>query len=332
MRVLYSLDPPAPLGRAVLGVSLFDGVHRGHQRLVKRVAELAAALEARPVAVTFWPHPQALAGGEASSVLLSTLEEKLALLAGLGALEATVVLPPTQTEAEQQAGWLPGVSAWCTPAALVVGADVAAHDGAENGGALRDWAQHGEEPGISMELVEARVGDEVISSAGILGLVEGGQVEGAARLLGRPYRLMGEVVPGDRRGRLLGFPTANLRLDQHKALPARGVYAVRVRLPGEAHALHSGVANIGVRPTFSGEPRLLVEVHLLDATMDLYGLRLGVELVARLREERRFEGIEALTTQIARDAQAARELLRMQAHGAGTGQDTENRSEAPWAC
>jgi riboflavin kinase/FMN adenylyltransferase len=117
------------------------------------------------------------------------------------------------------------------------------------------------------------------------------------------------VVTGEQRGRLLGFPTANLRCDTRKTLPASGVYAVRVRLPGEADAGHQAVCNIGVRPTFEGESHLVIEVHLLDGGMDLYGLHLEVAFVARLREERRFNGVDELRAQIAVDVEQSRELL-----------------------
>src|SRR5262249_57026430 len=176
--------------------------------------------------------------------------------------------------------------------------------------------------GLIVESLELREGGERISSTRIRELLSVGDVAVAAGHLGRPYTLTGEVVAGDRRGRLLGFPTANLRLDARKVLPANGVYAVRVRLPGEATATHPGVCNIGVRPTFGGESRLMVEVHLLDATLDLYGLPLGVELITRLAEERRFGGVDELKAQIARDAAAARQGVA--AEGVG---DVDGRGE-----
>jgi riboflavin kinase/FMN adenylyltransferase len=140
-------------------------------------------------------------------------------------------------------------------------------------------------------------------------LLAAGEVERAARVLGHPFAVAGPVVEGDRRGRLLGFPTANLRPDPRKVLPANGVYAARVRLPGEAAAQHPAVVNVGVRPTFGEGHAALIEAHLLDATLDLYGVSLEVELVARLRAEQRFSGIEALVAQIRADTARARELL-----------------------
>jgi len=136
-----------------------------------------------------------------------------------------------------------------------------------------------------------------------------GDVAHAAMLLGRPYAVTGMVIGGDRRGRLLGFPTANLRGDQRKALPADGIYATRARLPGETEAQRPAVVSLGVRPQFgSGKPRL-VEVYLMDASLDLYGEPLLVEFVARLRGEERFASVEALREQMARDVADARHAL-----------------------
>jgi riboflavin kinase/FMN adenylyltransferase len=311
-----------------LALGFFDGVHRGHQRLIERAAKLAAERGARPVALTFWPHPLATTAMhlESSADLLTTLDEKLAALAVLRLLDTTVVLPFTPEQpAPLPDAFLDHLSGWCEPIALVTGPH-----GADEQVRLLTAAQH---RSLAVERVEVREGGWRISSERIRQAVRAGQVDEATRLLGRPYLLTGEVVTGDRRGRLLGFPTANLRLDERKILPANGVYAVRVRLPGEVSAGHPGVANIGVRPTFSGERKLLVEVHLLDATMDLYGLTLGVELIAWLREERRFEGVEALKEQIGRDARTARERLAGDAamHDAGSEAGTEKESDAPWA-
>jgi len=149
-----------------------------------------------------------------------------------------------------------------------------------------------------------------VTANAIMGLVEEGAVEDAASRLGHLFTLYGEVIAGDRRGRLLGFPTANLRPAAYAVLPSNGVYAVRVRLPGESVAGHPGVVNVGVRPTFGGDPVRLVEVHLLDVALDMYGMSIAVEFVSRLRAEQRFDGIDALKAQITADAQQARERLR----------------------
>ena len=318
MRVEYDLGTLAPLGPAVLTMGAFDGVHRGHTRLAARAAELALERSARAVAVTFWPHPDAVVRPDTRLELLTTLDERLELLAGLGLLDAAVVIPFTdQLAALGPDAFLDAIGTWCRPIAFVEGPDFAF--GHKRAGNLDFLRQAGARRNFIVETIDVRAdesGGERVSSALIRALVRDGAVERATRLLGRPYSLSGEVVGGDRRGRLLGFPTANLRLDERKLLPALGIYAVRVRLPGETAARHAGVASIGVRPQFKSERHVLAEVHLLDTTIDLYGLTIETQLVARLREERRFESVEALVDQMGRDVRQARDLL---AHRSGSG-------------
>jgi len=297
-----------PLGPAVLTIGFFDGVHLGHQRLIARAAELAHARGAQAVAVTFWPSPLSVVRPDTTVQLLSTLDEKLALFASLGQLDAALVVPfDTETASLSPEAFLDLLASVCQPIALVEGTDFAL--GHKRLGTVEYLRGLGEARGFSVESYEVRDGDERVSSTRIRGLLRAGTLTDATRLLGRAYTLIGEVVTGDQRGRLIGFPTANLRLPAVKTLPANGVYAVRVRLPGETKAGHAGVCNIGVRPTFGGEPRLMVEVHVLDGSMDLYGLPLAVEFVARLRDEQRFNGIEALKAQISADVEQARSLL-----------------------
>ncbi|HKV84809.1 MAG TPA: bifunctional riboflavin kinase/FAD synthetase [Ktedonobacterales bacterium] len=322
MRIEYALGAVAPFGDAVLTIGAFDGVHLGHRRLVERTAELARERGARAVAITFWPHPLAVLRPQEQVALLSTLDEKIALIAGMELLDGVVVVPFTPELAASEPGvFLDMLRAWSSPRAFVEGPDFAF--GRDRAGDLAYLRAAGARLGFDVERIEVTDDGERVSSTRIRRLVREGQVTAAARLLGQPYRVTGAVTLGDQRGRLLGFPTANIQPDARKALPANGVYAVRVALPGETTARHPGVANIGVRPTVSSEPKLLVEVHLLDAAMDLYGLTLGVDIIERLRDERRFDGVEALRAQIDRDARTARELL------AGR---TDDRSEESWAC
>ncbi len=296
MRVVYDFgtDPSiTPLGRAVLSIGAFDGVHLGHRRLLERVAAVAVREDARAVAVVSWPDVHVTLEATAESRLLTTLDERLALLDSLALVDAAVVLPlAEQRAASDLNAILDTLTAICAPVALVAGTD-SAFGGGNARGLRVETLSDGEQP----------------SGTSLLNALRAGQLDDANRQLGHPYLLSGEVITGDRRGRTIGFPTANLRLDARKVLPANGVYAVRVGLPGETGKAHAGVCNIGVRPTFGGEPRLLVEVHLLDVAMDLYGLTLRVDLIARLRDEQRFSGVEELKAQITRDADAARALL-----------------------
>lgn len=311
MRVEYLLRTPTDnisLGPSALTIGAFDGVHLGHRRLIERTTELARQQGTRAVAVSFWPHPLEVVRPEPKVELITTLDERLDLFARAELLDTVVVVPFTQPLADSDPeAFLNLLATFCEPRALVEGVDFAL--GKERAGDIAFLRAAGERRGFAVEALDVRQGGERVSSTAIRSLVRAGNIDGATTLLGHPYILYGEVVNGDHRGRLLGFPTANLRIDARKVLPGNGVYVARVRLPGEQRASHPAVVNIGVRPTFGGEPRLLVEVHLLNATLDLYGLRLGVEFVARLRDERRFNGVAELIAQIAIDAQQARDLL-----------------------
>ena len=308
MRVEYLQETMAPVGPAVLTIGFFDGIHLGHRQLIARTAALARERSAQAVAVTFWPAPASVIQPETPIQLLATLEEKVALLAQLDELDAVVVLPfSVETSKQSPEAFLDVLAGFCRPLTLVEGTDFAV--GHRRRGDIAYLTDLGKKRGYTVETCEVQVDGQRVSSTWIRSLVQAGTLTTATRLLGREYTLLGEVVTGEQRGRELGFPTANLRYDARKILPASGVYAVRVRLPGESRPSHQAVCNIGVRPTFAGEKRLVVEVYLLDGGMDLYGLHLEVAFVARLREERRFAGVDELRAQIALDVDHAREVL-----------------------
>lgn len=308
MRVVYNLGRLAPIGPAALAVGVFDGVHVGHRQVMARVAEIARDRHALAVAVLFWPHPEAVLHSESDVRLLTTLEERLDLLASLHLLDVAVVLPFTpELAATEPDSFLDELGRWCEPVAFVEGKDFAF--GRSRSGDIAFLREAGSRRGFSVETLNVMDLGERVSSSRIRRLVSSGRVQDATRLLGRPYRLVGEVVHGDKRGRLLGYPTANLHLDARKLLPENGIYAMRVYLPGEHDAFHAGVASIGVRPTFGGDPKPLTEVFLLDGGMDLYGLTLTVDVVGRLREERHYDTVEALVAQMARDVEDARRLI-----------------------
>jgi riboflavin kinase/FMN adenylyltransferase len=295
MQIVYATGAPVRFGPAVVALGAFDGVHAGHRVLAEQVAERAVRERVRSVAAVLWE------GVSAGAALLTLLDERLELLAGLGCFDAALVLsglpdtsPMTGDEVVRR------IAAWAEPVAILAGEDAVPRlpGGPPAASAVR--------PARDIEHVAAV---ERNTGARITELLLAGEVRAAGELLGHPYGMRGEVISGDRRGRALGFPTANLRLDARKALPANGIYAVRVRLPGERASAHPAVASLGVRPQFgSGMPRLL-EVFLLDAALDLYGLTIGVEFAQRLREERRFPDVEALKEQMARDVGMARDVL-----------------------
>ncbi|TRW14005.1 bifunctional riboflavin kinase/FAD synthetase [Glacieibacterium frigidum] len=296
---------PARLRGGVVALGNFDGFHRGHQAVVGRALARARA-EGRPALVaTFDPHPARLFRPDSAPFALTRIDQRLDLFEGFG-IDGTVVLPFDRALAAETAqgfcaNWLQGrIGA----AAVVSGNDFTFGVGRSGDvAALRD---QGRSHGFDAEVVEP-VADTggTISSSRIRALLKGGDPAGAAALLTRPYTISGVVEHGAKLGRTLGFPTANIDLGPYLR-PAYGVYAVRVRRADGT--LHDGVANLGVRPMIE-PPKELLEAWLFDFDDDLYGETLGVELIAYLRPEAKLDGLEALKTQIAADAEAARVAL-----------------------
>ncbi|MFO7768969.1 MAG: bifunctional riboflavin kinase/FAD synthetase [bacterium] len=307
MDVYVGLDPgPPALPGPVVTIGSFDGIHRGHQALIGRVQEKAAERDGTGILLTFEPHPQRVIAPGSAPPLLTLREEKLPLLEAEG-LETTVILPFNRALSEVEAEDFVrdilvdrlGVKY------LVLGYDHAFGRGRRGRPELlREMA-----PGLGfdLEVLEAVTeGDEAITSSLIRRELEGGDVERAARLLGRPYSMVGYVVKGDRRGTRMGFPTANLAPpSKEKCIPGNGVYAVRARVREE---MMSGVCSIGTRPTFETRGRT-VEVHLFEFEGEIYGESLELRFLRRLREEIKFEHPEALQKQIGLDITEAKRIL-----------------------
>lgn len=298
---LERLPPPAA-GGSVVSVGVFDGVHLGHQEILRRNVERARDLAARPTVVTFQAHPKELLLGRAPRTLTS-LEHRLELFRRAG-IQAALVLTFDQTLRSRAAAdfarevLVDGLGARL----LVLGFD------SKFGHGRSGTPEELRRLGHAVEVVEqVLVRGRAVSSSAIREAVELGDLGAAREMLGRPFAVYGDVVHGDHLGRRLGFPTANLDLHQ-ELLPPNGVYACWAR----GDALGAGgarpaVANVGVRPTLAGSaPAPRVEAHLLDFEGDLYGRFLELEFVELLRGERRFAGLDELSEQIARDVQAAR--------------------------
>ncbi|MCM2256188.1 MAG: bifunctional riboflavin kinase/FAD synthetase [Vicinamibacteria bacterium] len=290
---------------AALAVGNFDGVHRGHQELVRRALAAAAELGLAPAALTFEPHPSRVLAPDRAPAALMTLAQKVEALTRLG-LPRVAVLPfdaaLAALEAEAFANDL--LAGRLRARAVIVGTGF--RFGRGRLGDVATLQRLGRAAGFEVRAVD-HVADEgmPISSTRVREAVVRGAVDAAARLLGRPLFIDGEVVRGDGRARGLGYPTANIQ-PFNELLPGNGVYAVWVRLPGVG--VVPGVANIGRRPTFGGN-EVRLEAHLFDLDADLYGEQARVAFVVRLREERRFAGPEALQAQIAADAAEARRVL-----------------------
>jgi riboflavin kinase / FMN adenylyltransferase len=293
----------------------FDGVHRGHQRLMHELGKMARTLDCVPVLVTFSPHTLEVVRPEIDLKFLSTLDEKLALTRRYGGIADSIVIHFTPEVAAMSAeAFMDNLRANFTIKGMVVGENFSL--GHKRMGDVAFLQHYGQEHGIIIQSVPLQESDQGrISSTRIRALVGAGQIAEANEILGHPLTFSGIVQHGDQRGRLLGFPTANLVPEPHRLLPANGVYAVQVMI-GEmairdgdrAIPVYKGVTNVGIRPTFH-ETVQLVEVHLLDIQPDLYDQRITINFIARLRNEQRFAGIEALKAQIAMDVQQSRQLL-----------------------
>ncbi|HLZ59948.1 MAG TPA: bifunctional riboflavin kinase/FAD synthetase [Ktedonosporobacter sp.] len=293
----------------------FDGIHKGHQRLLHELSAMAQTLQCTPVMVTFSPHILMVVRPEIYVRYLTTLEEKLALAKHYGNIPNSIVIEFTPEVAAMTAeAFMDNLCARFPLKGLVVGEDFRL--GHNRMGDIHFLKHYGEQHTISVQAIVLEEAEKTrISSTRIRSLVNEGSISEANELLGHPVIVSGIVQHGDQRGRTIGFPTANLRPDPHKLLPADGVYVTRIRVHHDTESdlytnstVYNGVTNIGVRPTFNGQERL-VEAHILDKNLDLYDKAITVEFITRLRGEQRFSGIEALKSQIAADANQARQLL-----------------------
>ena len=315
MRVVTSLEAcPAPPDGSVVTIGAFDGVHLGHQALLRLVREQADERGLPTALVTFDRHPAQVVRPESAPKLLTGLAQKLELLEATGLVDHAVVLTFDETRRRESAeDFVSEVLEGCLRARLVVvGADF--HFGKNRRGNVALLERMGAELGfdvVGLELV--RAGDDVLgaitySSTLVRQRLAAGDVRGAAEILGRVHEVRGTVVEGDRRGRELGFPTANVAVPEETCLPAAGIYAGT--FTGADGVTRPAAISLGHRPTFyTDQAYLLLEAYLLDFSGDLYGQAASVGFVERIRAEQRFDSVEALVAAMQRDVEAARRLL-----------------------
>lgn len=287
--------------RSVVTVGTFDGVHRGHQAIIEYLQQRAREQAGPSTLVSFDPHPRSVVHEE-DVPLLTTVPERAQVLDALG-LDRLVVVPFSEEFAQlSPREYVHDVLVERIGLQEVtVGYDH--RFGKDRAGDVTLLRELGTEYGFSVDVIPAQeVDHDVVSSSSVRALLQDeGAVQKANERLGRPYQLQGTVARGDGRGRQIGFPTANLALDDaRKLVPKRGVYATQVQLPGGRHC--GGMMNIGRRPTFDGMD-VTAEVHLLNFEGDLYGEHLSVQFLQRLRDEQRFESAEALAAQLSEDEQ-----------------------------
>lgn len=294
------------LDKSWLTIGTFDGVHLGHQSILKKLMAGARADGVPAVVLTFHPHPAAVLRNRKGPFYLSTPEERADLLAEAGA-DVVITHPFTPEVATQSAQeFIHRLHLHLKMQHLCVGHDFALGHGRE--GNLPVLQQLGDVYGYQLDsLPPVELEGKIVSSSLIRNALSTGDLEMVNRLLGRPFQISGTVMHGDGRGRRIGIPTANLHVWEERIIPKSGVYACTARINGRTW---KAVTNIGYRPTFESQPETpQVEAHLLDFEEDLYHQRIELAFFHRLRDEQRFSGIEQLVGQIQRDIEHARELL-----------------------
>jgi riboflavin kinase / FMN adenylyltransferase len=299
-------DPRPPRWvHPVLALGNFDGLHRGHRKILDRMRRVAEERGATSVIMTFDPHPPRVVRPDKAPPLLMTKAQKLEAIADAGVQGAAIVrFTPELSNWEPETFVRTVLVDWLRVAEVWVGANfLFGHDRSGNFSMLRVL---GARYGFKAEKIDpVRYKDFVVSSTRIRRLVSEGRVDEASALLGHQYFLDGTVMRGDERGRTIGFPTANL-CTENELLPPHGVYATTARIAGIVHA---SVTNIGTRPTVDASGRTVVETHIFNLDRDLYGQPIRIGFVQRLRDERRFESVDLLRAQIEADCQRARVLF-----------------------
>jgi riboflavin kinase / FMN adenylyltransferase len=307
VEVLHYPDEPRPMRwhQPVLALGNFDGLHRGHMKIVERVVRTAAERSATPLVLTFDPHPTRVVRPDKAPALLMTMAQKVEALerAKVHGL-AVVRFTPEMARWDPETFVRLVLAEWLRVSEVWVGANfLFGHGRSGNYSMLRLL---GARYGFRAEKIDpVRYKEFVVSSTRVRRLISEGRVDEAATLLGRHYAMDGVVVHGLQRGRLLGFPTANLETT-NDLTPPNGVYATLATVDG---VIYPAVTNVGVRPTFHQPSATVIETHLLDVERDLYGKSMRVSFVQRIRDERTFDGVDALKAQITADCDFSRRLF-----------------------
>jgi riboflavin kinase/FMN adenylyltransferase len=305
MSIEEELGRFSPQKDTLLTIGVFDGVHPGHRHLISRLKELARKQGNLSGVITFRQHPQEVLSPRNRLPSLNGLEQRTALLKKEG---ADFVIPLSFTPELANLSperFLNLLKENLKMKGLVVGPDFAL--GKNREGDIDTLRRLGKEMGFKVTVVPPMTIDgETVSSTAIRQALAEGDMKRAEKLLGRPFRLQGRVVGGDKRGKRLGFPTANIEVASGQALPAGGVYACRAYINGK---VYSAMTNIGTRPTFGGGPRV-IETYLLDYKGELYGQELAIDIIERLRDEKKFDTPEQLKEQIAEDVRQGRARLK----------------------
>jgi riboflavin kinase/FMN adenylyltransferase len=307
MKIYYSTDDFAPVKNAVVTSGTFDGVHVGHQKILRRLSEIASKISGETIVITFWPHPRhVLKPDDSTHLLLNTFEEKAALLKDQGVhhlLRIPFTKEFSQLTSEDFIRTI--LVEKIGTKKLVIGYDH--RFGRNREGSFEQLKLNGPKYGFEVEEIPRQDIDHVgVSSSKIRTALADGDIETANHFLGRPYSMNGRVIKGDKLGRMLGYPTANIDVDSHlKLVPAHGIYASIVTI---GSTQHKGMLYIGNRPTVDGT-KTTVEVNIFDFDREIYGENLKVDFIATIRKDAQFKDLEALKHQLSRDKEAALKLL-----------------------
>jgi riboflavin kinase / FMN adenylyltransferase len=308
MKIYHGLDDFIKLDYAVVTSGTFDGVHIGHQKILNRLKEIAQTYSGETVVITFWPHPRLVLHPEETSLkLLNTFEEKAELLKDHG-INHLVRIPFTkefsQLSSEEFISKI--LVETIGTKKLVIGYDH--HFGKNREGSFDQLKENAPKYGFEVEEIPRQDVDHIgVSSSIIRRALEEGDIETATPLLGKPYSLTGRVVPGDKLGRILGFPTANIEIDtRYKLIPSDGIYAVTVRYE---HDAFNGMMYIGNRPTINGSKRN-IEVNIFDFNTDIYGESITIYFHKLLRQDSKFHDLEELKRQLFQDKETALKYLQ----------------------
>lgn len=307
MKHIYDLSQAQLQQPSIVTIGVFDGVHRGHQHLIKRLVTEAHATGRQAVVLTFFPHPDQVLRHLQGRYYLTSSEQRADELVKLGV--DCVVTHPFNDQVRQMraASFVDQLLRHLHMTALWIGSDFAM--GYQREGNVDFLKVQGTEKGFAVQEIDLLLNDgSAISSTAIREALQVGDVDRVRDWLGRGYTVIGEVVHGEKRGRQIGFPTANVNIWEEQVIPANGVYAGWATLGNERFM---AVTNVGVRPTFAGQG-VTVEAHLLDFNRDIYGQQLSVSFETHLRPEKRFSGIDELIAQIKADSDAGRTYLSEQ--------------------
>jgi riboflavin kinase/FMN adenylyltransferase len=308
MKVYRNLSTLPEFKKAVLTIGTFDGVHLGHQQILKQLLQESGACGGETVLITFYPHPRHLLYPEQPLFELTTLEERIRLLAAYG-LHNLVVVPFTKAFSELSAeDYIKDfLVATFHPHAIIIGYDHKFGNNREGDFRLLEKFADAYQYRVQ-EISEQLINDSIISSTRIRLALSEGKIESANALLGHPFFFSGLVIPGNQLGRTIGFPTANLQVNHpEKLIPGEGVYAVTARLEGSEQKFR-GMMNIGKRPTIDGTMKM-IEVHLFDFNQDIYNRHLTIWVHHYLRAEKKFNDLNELKQQLSADRAAAQKLF-----------------------